>query len=109
MVDGVTTRGPDDELVVEARGGVRVVTLNRPDALNAANDTLHAELAGIWAELDSDPDVRVVVVTGSGRAFCAGGDLDLLNGMITDTALRDAIMAEAAEIVRSMTSVRVPI
>jgi enoyl-CoA hydratase len=109
MTDGVTTRGPHDELLVEARGAVRIVTLNRPDALNAASEALHGELARIWPELDADPDVRAIVLTGAAGAFSAGGDLNLLQRMVEDTALRDAIMTEAGEIVRAMTSVRVPI
>jgi len=109
MADGVTTRGPNDEVIVEARGSVRIVTLNRPDALNAANEELHGEVARIWRELDDDPATAAIVLTGSGNAFSAGGDLHLLQRMVEDTALRDAIMAEAGDIVRAMTSVRVPI
>jgi enoyl-CoA hydratase len=107
--DGMTTRGPGDELLVEARGPIRVVTLNRPDALNAANEALHGELARIWRELDADEDVRAIVLTGSGGAFSAGGDLHLLQRMVDDEGVREEIMTEAAEIVRAMTSVRVPI
>jgi enoyl-CoA hydratase len=109
MPDGVTRRGPNDELVVEARGPVRTVTLNRPDALNAANEELHGEIARIWRELDADADARAIVLTGGGGAFSAGGDLHLLQRMVEDTALRDAIMTEAGVIVDAMTSVRVPI
>jgi enoyl-CoA hydratase len=105
----ITGRGADEELLVEVQGGVRVVTLNRPGALNAANEALHGEIARIWHDLDADPDVRAIVLTGSGKSFCAGGDLDLLDRMVRDATLRDAIMTEAAEIVRAMTSVRVPI
>jgi enoyl-CoA hydratase len=101
--------GPNDELLVEARGSVRVVTLNRPDHFNAANEALHAEIARIWPVLGADPEVRVIVLTGAGNAFCAGGDLHLLDRMVGDLAHRAAIMEEGAEIVRAMTAVRVPI
>lgn len=101
--------GPGDELLVEARGGVRIVTLNRPDALNAADEVLHGELATIWRTLGGDPEVRAIVVTGAGKAFSGGGDLHLLERMVQDRALRARIMEEAADIVRSMTSVPVPI
>jgi enoyl-CoA hydratase len=109
MGDGQTHRGAEKELLVEARRAVRVVTLNRPGALNAANEALHGEIARIWRELDADPDVRAIVLTGAGSAFCAGGDLHLLDRMMRDSGLRAAIMAEGADIVRAMTSVRVPI
>lgn len=108
-MDGVSGRGPHDELLVEARGHVRIVVLNRPDARNAADEALHGAIARIWRELDADPEVHAVVVTGSRDAFCAGGDLHLLDRMAQDVQLRQAIMAEAEEIVRGMTSVRVPI
>ena len=102
-------QGRDGDLVVEARGVVRLVTLNRPEALNAANDGLHGELATIWQQLDADPEARAIVLTGAGRAFCGGGDLDLLDRMTNDTALRTKIMDEARAIVRGMTAVRCPI
>ncbi|HET7654469.1 MAG TPA: enoyl-CoA hydratase/isomerase family protein [Acidimicrobiales bacterium] len=98
-----------DELLVEARGPVRIVTLNRPDALNATNAALHGALARVWGELDADPDVAAIVLTGAGKAFSAGGDLGLLDAMVHDRALRAAVMAEGADIVRAMTAVRVPI
>ncbi|MFN0093769.1 MAG: enoyl-CoA hydratase/isomerase family protein [Dehalococcoidia bacterium] len=56
--------------------GVALVTIDRPEVLNATNDRLHWELTQIWGDLDRDPAVKVSVVTGAGRAFSAGGDLD---------------------------------
>jgi enoyl-CoA hydratase/carnithine racemase len=99
----------DDALLVEERGAVRLLTLNRPDALNAANESLHGVLADVWSRLDEDAEARAVVITGAGRAFSGGGDLHLLDRMTNDTALRARIMEEAGAIVRGMTSVRVPI
>lgn len=99
----------DDALLLEERGAVRVLTLNRPDALNAANESLHGALADVWSRLDEDAEARAVVITGAGRAFSGGGDLHLLDRMTNDTALRARIMEEAGAIVRGMTSVRVPI
>jgi enoyl-CoA hydratase len=97
------------ELLVEVSDGVAVVTLNRPDAFNATNEPLHRELAGVWPQLDADASVLAIVLTGAGAAFSAGGDLGLLERMAADTDLRARIMDEAADIVRGMTSVRVPI
>jgi enoyl-CoA hydratase len=57
------------------RGRVLTLTLNRPEVLNAINDALHEELGSIFYDVAKDPDCDVVVLTGAGRAFCAGGDL----------------------------------
>jgi enoyl-CoA hydratase len=62
-------------LRVAVADGVALVTIDRPEVLNATNNQLHRELTEIWPALDRDPDVRVAVVTGAGRAFSAGGDL----------------------------------
>ena len=65
-----------EELKVERRGGgVVLITLNRPQVLNAMTYTMHGELARIWDDVDRDPETRVAVVTGAGRAFCSGNDL----------------------------------
>src|SRR5215210_3256517 len=55
--------------------GVLVVTINRPEKLNAANDRMLLEYAEIWNTVKYDPKTRVVIITGAGRAFSAGGDL----------------------------------
>lgn len=54
--------------------GIASVALNRPDKLNAVDDVMHAELCAVWDELAADLRVRAIVLTGAGRAFCAGGD-----------------------------------
>ena len=54
--------------------GVALATLNRPDRLNAVNGVMHNELSRLSRDADADGDVRVLVITGAGRAFCAGGD-----------------------------------
>ena len=60
--------------------GIACITLNRPDRLNALNDQMQIEIADAVAEADADPNIRVLIITGSGRAFCAGGDLNNLGG-----------------------------
>jgi enoyl-CoA hydratase/carnithine racemase len=59
----------------EVRDGVATITLDRPDALNALDAAMERELVYVWDRVDADDDVRAVVVTGRGRAFCAGYDL----------------------------------
>ncbi|MGW4340386.1 crotonase/enoyl-CoA hydratase family protein [Rhodococcus koreensis] len=62
----------------ERRGGIGIITLNRPKALNAVNGALSTAVGTLLEQAENDPDVRVIVVTGSGRAFCAGADLKAL-------------------------------
>jgi 2-(1,2-epoxy-1,2-dihydrophenyl)acetyl-CoA isomerase len=64
-----------DALLIQDTGAVRTITLNRPDALNAFNRTLKSELADAVTAVDRDSSVRCLVITGAGRAFCAGQDL----------------------------------
>lgn len=75
--------------------GVRVVTLSRPEAANALNTAMGEELLALWRELANDASVRVAVLTGAGRFFCAGADLKERDGM-TDQAWSDQhVMFEA--------------
>jgi enoyl-CoA hydratase/carnithine racemase len=64
----------------ERRGGVAVLTFNRPDRLNAWNDALEADYAAALDAAEDDPEVRAIVITGAGRGFCAGADMDDLKG-----------------------------
>ena len=64
-----------DEVLTEVRGRVMVITLNRPDAMNAVNSELAHALADAVDEMDNNPDVSCGVLTGNGRGFCAGMDL----------------------------------
>jgi enoyl-CoA hydratase len=63
------------EMVIERRERVLTVTLNRPASYNAVNHELHEELADIFLDIAKDDETDVVVITGAGKAFCAGGDL----------------------------------
>lgn len=96
-------------VLTERRGAVCLVTLNRPDQLNAASRELHRAVTEVWARVTDDPEVRAIVLTGAGKAFCAGGDVDLLDAMTHDVALRTEVLAEAADLVRAMVHCRVPI
>ncbi len=63
------------EILLDVRDGVALVTLNRPERLNAYTPVMGRELAEAFAACDADDAVRAIVVTGAGRAFCAGADL----------------------------------
>lgn len=64
-----------EQILNERRGAVMLVTLNRPKQLNAWTWQMSRELADVFAESDADDEIRAIVVTGAGRAFCAGADL----------------------------------
>ncbi len=64
-----------ETITVDVAGGVRTVTLNRPEVLNAINAQMHAELEEAFNQYRAAPDEHLCVVTGTGRAFCAGTDL----------------------------------
>lgn len=74
------SENPDDVVLVEVDGAVATVTLNRPEARNALNRDLRKALPSRMSELDADPAVRAIVLTGSDPAFCAGLDLKELAG-----------------------------
>jgi enoyl-CoA hydratase/carnithine racemase len=70
-----------DEVLIEREDGVLTITLNRPDRLNAISGPMLNKLSETLQEANVDPDVRVVVMTGAGRGFCAGLDLkDQMSG-----------------------------
>ncbi|WP_339635643.1 enoyl-CoA hydratase [uncultured Sneathiella sp.] len=70
-----------EHIVFEQENGVATVTLNRPDKLNAWTRTMEREVRNAMEEADKDGDIRVIVLTGAGRGFCAGADMDLLSGI----------------------------
>jgi len=72
----------DDLIKVTEDNGIVTVTLNRPDKLNALVGHMRRDLAEALEEAGSDPHVRVVVITGEGKAFCAGGDVQFMAELI---------------------------
>jgi enoyl-CoA hydratase len=90
-------------------GNVMLVTLNRPEVLNAAHEAMHSELATIWADLARDEETRVVVVTGAGRAFSAGGDLAMVERQIGNYDLVTSMLKEMSDLVYNMANCEKPI
>jgi enoyl-CoA hydratase len=97
------------ELAVEADGPVRTVLINRPAQLNAINQPLHWALANVWRQLAADKDARVVILTGAGRAFSAGGDLDWITTFLDDRAARDESLREGAQIIEELLRFPLPV
>lgn len=95
----------DDHLTCRQHAeGYAVVTLNRPDRFNALNHALVADLRELFAKLDADDDVRAIVLTGAGRAFCAGADLKAGPSDVEDVIRRLYI-----PLVDEVTKMRTPI
>jgi len=89
--------------------GVLFVTLNRPDVMNATNARLHWELTQIWKTVDDDEKAKVVLVTGAGKAFSAGGDLEMIENMAGNAGAVAQAMREAGDIVYNMINLDKPI
>ena len=89
--------------------GVLLITINRPDVMNATNGRLHWELTQIWDTVAVDDDTSVVVVTGAGKAFSAGGDLNWIEGVVGKADAVQRIQKEAADIVYRMLALEKPI
>ncbi len=97
------------ELTVEADGPVRTVIMNRPAELNAVNQGLHWALANVWRQLAADQTARVVILTGAGRAFCAGGDLGWITSFLDDPVAREESLREGAQIIEEMLRFPLPV
>jgi enoyl-CoA hydratase len=96
-------------LLLSQHGPVVTVTLNRPAVLNAVDYDLHEALAGVWGELARRDDVRSVVLTGAGRAFCAGGDVQAFAKIMQGAQARRNVAAAGRAIVTEMLRFPLPI
>lgn len=88
---------------------VLVLTLNRPEKLNAINATLHAELARIFADVAMDGEAHAVVLTGAGRAFSAGGDVEWFKEVETNPRAFDPVQWEAKKIIHDLLDLEAPV
>ena len=88
--------------------GVLRIVLDGPN-LNAVGPDAHRELADVWLAVDRDPDTKVALLTGAGKAFSAGGSFELLEGMISDFAVRTKVLREARDLVLNVINCSKPI
>lgn len=98
-----------EEITVGVDGPVRTVVLNRAAELNSVSESLHWGLANVWRQVAADKQARVVILTGAGRAFCAGGDLNWILTFLDDPTARDESIREGAQIVEEMLRFPLPI
>ncbi len=85
------------------------ITLDTPGKLNAADDAMHGELSRIWRDIDDDPEVSVAMIRGAGKAFSAGGDLDMIDGIMDDFDTRARTWKEARDIVYNLINCSKPV
>jgi enoyl-CoA hydratase len=99
-----------ETLAISRSDKILTLTLNRPEVRNATNGTMHQEFIRVFAEIRSDPDTNVVILTGAGeKAFSAGGDIDTLKGYFYDQAGWSASMVEAKAILEGLVSIDQPV
>src|SRR5215471_18988479 len=98
-----------DPLLIERDGAVVILTLNRPDQMNAFNEDLHRAFSQFWIDIDQDYRVRAVVITGAGKAFSAGGNLDDFERYGLNLPDRTAIMRHSKRHVDEMINARMPV
>jgi enoyl-CoA hydratase len=96
-------------LRVEKQDGIALITMNRPEVYNATNSRLHYELGRIWLDIGDDAEVHVAVITGAGKAFSAGGDLDLIEQLLGDSSALASTMKEASDIVYNIINLEKPL
>ena len=89
--------------------GVVLITINRPEVMNATNARLHWELTQVWLTIDADQAARVALITGAGRAFSAGGDMSLVEEMAGDAAAATRTMREASDLVYNIINLDKPV
>lgn len=94
---------------VTRQGKVLTLTLNHPDKLNSLSEIGHQELSRIFVDAAEDPDSDVIVLTGAGRAFCAGGDLEYMQKLRDTPSLMHRTVREAKRIVFSLLDCDKPI
>ena len=91
--------------------GVATITLNRPDRLNALTFEIYRELAATFRALDAEPGVRAIIITGKGRAFCSGGDVEDIIGKLLGRSIEEllAFTRTTCELILSIRECRRPV
>jgi enoyl-CoA hydratase len=85
------------------------LTFDRQETYNSIDAETHTQLTNIWRDVDGDPDISAVIVTGAGKAFSAGGDFELLRNIVNDPAVRMTTWKEARDLVYNVINCNKPI
>jgi enoyl-CoA hydratase/carnithine racemase len=98
-----------DELDVKAEGGLRIITLNRPEELNPSSTEMLFAFPRLFTSLADDPDARVAILTGAGRAFSAGSDFNHFVKTLDDPEFAWAVQENARRTILSFIDVPIPV
>jgi enoyl-CoA hydratase len=98
-----------EEMLVTAEGGLRIITLNRPNDLNASTTEMLFAYPKLFRALAEDPDARVVILTGAGRAFSAGGDMTHFVKTLEDADFAGAVQENARRTIHGFIDLPIPI
>jgi 2-(1,2-epoxy-1,2-dihydrophenyl)acetyl-CoA isomerase len=100
-----------NEILLERDGAVAWVRINRPQRLNAFSPTMREELEAALVKSESDPDVRCIVLTGVGRAFCTGGDVKVMQELIEqgDSEKFESMVRTGARVVQRISEMKIPV
>lgn len=98
-----------DLLFTEPSHGVLLITINRPETYNATDESLHRQLENVWRDVSKDPYVRVAVITGAGKAFCAGGDFNMIESAAGNFEGARWMLEGARDLVNNMALCEKPI
>lgn len=102
--------GDYEQLALTRRdNGVLLITMNRPEKYNAADEGMHTELTRVWKDVAADPETRVAVITGAGKAFSAGGDLAMVERMAGNYEAVSHMLTEMSDLVYNMINCDKPI
>lgn len=96
-------------ILTEKSDQILRITFNRPERLNAVNGEVHTELSLVFEDAAKEPDVRCVILTGAGRAFSAGGDLNFIKSLYRNVDLVPGMLAEARKIIYDLLSIEQPV
>ena len=85
------------------------ITFDRPETYNSLDETGHRELAYIWRDIDDDPSINSVILTGAGKAFSSGGDFTMIQNIIDDYDARAKAWKEARDLVYNIVNCSKPV
>lgn len=98
----------EEAVLYAVENGIATITMNRPKSLNSMNDGLINGLHDALTKAENDEAVRCIVLTGNGKAFCAGGDLSFLNGL-EGTAAKKSFIAKVGAVAKRITTIEKPV